>query len=254
MIVREDERGLLAIRQPDHARICGEMARAWGHGGFAAVRPLDPVAVAAAVHDDGWIEWEDAPRYNPRTRRPYTYVDIPIEQHLEIYRRGIARAVERGPYVGLLVSLHGALLYARFRRGEPGAAAFIEEQRALQDRLVREMSADPKLRPHCEPAVVEANRDLIFAWDALSLVLCLDDAFVETLSVPAGFAGERTELRLRRAGDAWTLDPYPFSRSPLTLSAGARPLPRSGFDGEPAMRRALAEARELRLEFELRAP
>nr|NIN11994.1 DUF3891 family protein [Gemmatimonadales bacterium]NIN49152.1 DUF3891 family protein [Gemmatimonadales bacterium]NIP06616.1 DUF3891 family protein [Gemmatimonadales bacterium]NIS66348.1 DUF3891 family protein [Gemmatimonadales bacterium] len=84
----------------------------------------------AAEHDNGWKEWEDTPRLNPQTLRPHSYSDIPVDQHLEIYRRGIERTARRDRYAGLMVSLHGSLLYSRYRSGQPGAAQFLAEQEA----------------------------------------------------------------------------------------------------------------------------
>src|SRR3972149_5401342 len=123
MIIRADDRGLMLIRQTEHARLCGEMARSWGNEHFEPVEPLERVAWAAAEHDNGWAEWEEAPRLNPETRWPCTYTDIPIDQHQEIYRRGIGRAIAHDRYAGLLVSLHGSLLSCRLRAGAPGRAS-----------------------------------------------------------------------------------------------------------------------------------
>lgn len=67
MIIRADEGGLTLIRQTEHARLCGDMARAWGIDGFEPVQPLEAVTWAAAEHDNGWAEWEDTPQLNPRT-------------------------------------------------------------------------------------------------------------------------------------------------------------------------------------------
>ncbi len=130
MIIRESARGLVLIRQTEHARLCGVMAQAWGNERFEPPRPLDAMRNAAAEHDNGWKEWEDTPRLNPQTLRPHSYSDIPVDQHLEIYRRGIERTARRDRYAGLMVSLHGSLLYSRYRSGQPGAAQFLAEQEA----------------------------------------------------------------------------------------------------------------------------
>lgn len=251
MIVREDD-GLLFIRQTEHARLCGVMARAWGDGGFEPARPAELVALAAAEHDNGWAEWEDAPRYNPETGLPYTYVDIPIEQHLEIYRRGIERAVRRHAYVGVLVSLHGSLLYSRFRPDQPGTSEFLAEQRELRDRLIdRLRAADPALRDHCSERVLRTNRDLLFGWDALSLFLCHGSAWLDAIEVPADYAGRRTEIRVEDAEAGLQLSPYPFRESPLELSIAARRTEATEFGDERAMQRALAEAEEAQLQVTL---
>ena len=55
MIIRRDGQDLLAITQPDHARLAGVFAEAWRDG-------AGPSLVAASHHhDDGWVDWEKAP-------------------------------------------------------------------------------------------------------------------------------------------------------------------------------------------------
>ena len=254
MIIRADAGGLTLIRQTEHARLCGEMARAWGNARFEAVRPLERVAWAAAEHDNGWAEWEERPQLNPETRRPYTYTDIPIAEHQEIYRRGIGRAIAHDPYAGLLVSLHGSLLYARFRAGQPGADEFLAEQRAVQERVLATVRAVSSLRLHCEEEAVAANRDLVFGWDALSLFLCHGVAWLEDLEVPCDYRGGRHRVAVGQRADRWVLDPYPFRTSPLALSAAARYTPRTAFADEAALRMALAQGEQVRLSFLIAAP
>lgn len=242
MIIRETAKGLTLIRQAEHARLCGVMAEAWGAGGFEAPQPREAVVLAAAEHDNGWKEWESTPRLNPETRRPFTYMDIPIDQHLAIYRRGIARALVLGAYAGLLVSLHGSLLYSRFRRGQPGATSFLAEQKALRERLTEELRRDPRYADHCDSEAVTANRDLLFGWDALSLFLCHGQAWEDHLDFPPSRGSERRPVGVEGGADRWTLQPYPF-RGPLTLSIYVTEIAAKGFEDEGALRAALTAAR-----------
>lgn len=253
MIIRADGRGLTLIRQTEHAHLCGEMTEAWGNEGFEPVRPLGAVALAAAEHDNGWAEWENTPRLNPETGRPYTYIDIPIDQHQEIYRRGITRVIARDRYAGLLVSFHGSSLYSRFRSGQPGAKEFLEEQRGVQHLLLDAMRVDSGLRAFCEERVVTTNRDLVFAWDTLSLFLCHDDAWMDFLVSPCDYSGGRTRMAVARQGDAWVLDPYPFRVTPLALFAKALRTDRTEFEDDADLRTALEDAEEVELAFTIRA-
>lgn len=253
MIIRADDRGLMLIRQTEHARLCGEMARSWGNEHFEPVEPLERVAWAAAEHDNGWAEWEEAPRLNPETRRPCTYTDIPIDQHQEIYRRGIGRAIAHDRYAGLLVSLHGSLLYSRFRSGQPGAQDFLEEQRSVQRRLVDAMRADPALRSFCEEPRLSTNRDLVFGWDTLSLFLCHGAAWLDYLELPADYHGRRVRVAVERRKEGWILDPYPFRTTPLVLSAAALRTERTHFAGESEFREALDASTKAGLDFVIEA-
>jgi hypothetical protein len=253
VIIRADDRGLTLIRQTEHARLCGEMARSWGNEQFAPVEPLDRVAWAAAEHDNGWAEWEEAPRLNAKTGRPYSYADIPIDQHREIYRRGIGRAIAHDRYVGLLVSLHGSLLYSRFRSGQPGAQDFLEEQQSVQRRLMDEMRTDPAVRSFCEEPRLSTNRDLVFGWDTLSLFLCHGTAWADQLELPGDYHGRRVRVAVARRKARWILDPYPFRITPLILSAAALRTERTRFADESELCEAFDAAEKVALDFEIDA-
>lgn len=238
MIIRDSERGLILIRQTEHARLSGVMAHAWGNDRFQPPEPRIPMILAAAEHDNGWHEWEDAPRLNPESRQPYSYIDIPVDQHLEIYRRGIARAVRRDPYVGLMVSLHGSLLYARFRAGQPGASGFLSEQEGLRGRLIHELAGDPGRAPYIRPDVLEANRDLLFGWDMLSLFISHGAAWQSAFVCPTDYDGNRAEVRVEGGGERWWLNPFPF-REPLKLSIAVTELDARSFAHQVALREEL---------------
>ncbi len=247
MIIRDSERGLTLIRQTEHARLCGVMAHAWGNDRFQPPEPRIPVIEAAAEHDNGWQEWEDAPRLNPESRQPYSYLDIPVDQHLEIYRRGIARAVSRDPYVGLIVSLHGSRLYARFRAGQPGATEFLSQQESLRDRLIQGLASDPGLEPYTRPDVLEVNRDLLFGWDVLSLLISHGAAWQSTVVCPTDYEGNRVEVTVGGGGERWQLNPFPF-REPLELSVAVAEIGAKSFADQEALREGLEGARRRKLE------
>jgi Protein of unknown function (DUF3891) len=61
MLLRKDGLDVIAIPQPSHAWLSGQMARAWGNRRFAAPTPYDEVCLAAGQHDIGWLDWEMRP-------------------------------------------------------------------------------------------------------------------------------------------------------------------------------------------------
>ncbi len=246
MIIRDSERGLTLIRQTEHARLCAVIARAWGNDRFQAPEPRAPMIQAAAEHDNGWQEWEDTPQLNPETRQPYSYIDIPVDQHLEIYRRGIARAVSRDPYAGLIVSLHGSLLYSRFRKGQPGAAQFLAQQEQLRDRLIRELTDDPSRRSYTRQPRLLVNRDMLFGWDVLSLFVSHGAAWRSTFVCPTDYEGNQAEVKVRGGGERWRLNPFPFAET-LELSISVTEIDAREFDDQKALRAALDGARRREL-------
>ena len=133
----------LCISQPEHARLAGAMAEAWGRPPFLPPVPRTEVLQAVAEHDNGWVEWEAAPGLDRAAGRPFHFTEMPVADHLVIWRRGAQRMLEQNPYAGLLVSMHGAALM-RFRL-DPAARTpevdraavrtFLGEQERLQAAL-----------------------------------------------------------------------------------------------------------------------
>jgi hypothetical protein len=71
MLLRKDGLDVIAIPQPCHAWLSGQMARAWGNEHFAAPMPYDEVCLAAGKDDIGWLDWETTPALDagPASRR-----------------------------------------------------------------------------------------------------------------------------------------------------------------------------------------
>src|SRR5687768_416692 len=100
----------MLVRQVDHQEQCGAIAAAWGNAAFARPEPYGPLAAAAAVHDEGWRAWEEAPLVG-EDGAPVDFPQIDRPTHVALYREAIAAAVARDPRTGLIVSLHGQGLY-----------------------------------------------------------------------------------------------------------------------------------------------
>jgi hypothetical protein len=185
MILRPDG---LGVPQTAHSALAGRLAEAWA---IDADLPAQDLRVAAAIHDLGWVEWEQDPR-------PVAFHELPGPEHAAIWTRGTDGAATFGRWVGLLVSLHCTRLMGwRQRAGNAGPEvdALVERERARQ----------ATLRDGLDDAVVERASDLIARWDGLSLGLC---------------GGK--DVR----GD---LDPWPFTADRLGLTVDARDLERGGW-------------------------
>src|ERR1700736_6085702 len=111
MILSTLDGQLQMIRQPDHAELSGELAEHWGNDGFDRPEPFEPMVLAAALHDNGWEEWDNGPKVNPGTRLPYQFTEMPVQEHLAFYWRGVERVIAKDRYSGLVVSMHCAGLY-----------------------------------------------------------------------------------------------------------------------------------------------
>jgi hypothetical protein len=141
--------GKVAVAQPAHAWISGQLARAWRD-----VHPREEVCLAAEQHDIPWIEWERDPSYDPQTGHPYTFMSLDMPAKLAMWRTGPDALLSQSRYAALLVSMHGSRLYKDLGRGA------VEAQiRATLDASDEE---------------IERNHRLIWTWDSMSLALLLD--------------------------------------------------------------------------------
>jgi hypothetical protein len=250
MLLREDERGWIAIGQPSHAWISGQLARAWGNGRFGNVEPFEAVCLAAEQHDGGWAERDLDPIYNPDTGRPRSFMEMPLETHLGIFTAGPTSLVSQSRYAALLVSMHGHRLYARrdLDRAAPEDAeairAFLAGQRDFQEELLASLGADPDQ--------VERNSLLIWTWDYVSLALCLGWATATAKGCPTARGAVDLELTPGPEPATVKLDPWPFAIRELTVRCEGRRLP-DRFRDEDEMRAAFGAAPWETLEFNLRA-
>src|SRR5271154_3730089 len=139
MLFRDQPSGALAISQPTHAWISGQILRAWD------VHLSETLQLAAEQHDIGWIDWETKPTFNPETGRPHLFREIGASTHAPMWTKGVERALGAwGAHVALLVSRHGGVIYRRYadrhRRVEADAEAarrFLETQAPIEAEWAR---------------------------------------------------------------------------------------------------------------------
>jgi hypothetical protein len=248
MLLRTDGNGVLAIAQPSHAWISGQLARAWGNERFPAPDPWEEVCLAAEQHDIGWAEWDREPARDPQTGLPYGFIEMPVPTHIELWTAGPRKLIAQSRYAALLVSMHGLRLYRRRdldQLSEADAArvrAYLDGERRFQGRLMA------SLRP--EKASVAQNSQLIWTWDFISLALCLDWAPRSIRDVPTNDEPVDLELRAVEAPGRLGLDPWPFGRERLVVRCEGRRL-EGPYETDNALRDALAAAPWETLEFEL---
>jgi Protein of unknown function (DUF3891) len=233
VLLRRDGDGVIAIGQPAHAWVSGQLARAWGNARFGAVEPYEDVCLAAEQHDAGMAAWEVRPTLNERTGLPRSFMELSLDEHLEIWWSAAPLVVSQSPYAAILVSMHGTALYERRDLARLSAEdadrvrAFLAGQRELQERLLAGLGAAPRL--------VGRNQRLIWTWDSLSLALLLDWPPFELERVPT--ADGEADVAVRDG----TLDPWPFAAPELTVRCEGRRLA-GPYEDEEAMRAALAAA------------
>jgi Protein of unknown function (DUF3891) len=268
MILQDHGDHLLVIRQTDHAVLSGYFAREWGSIFFARPDLFESFCLAAREHDNGWCEWELAPRVDPKTRVPYTFMSIPTEEHVSLYRRGIERLAKVDHYSALLASLHCAGLYDRSRATIPGYSAryvkstesqivneFLQHLKLQQLRFKADLRTNPATKSLAEDKSLERNVGVLEALDRLSLYFCLNSLAEATIdNVPMHVDRETVDWELRPLGDnSISLAPYPFRKNPLSVSILARRMPKRLYGDEPDFQRTLALAPYFAVNFTLHA-
>ncbi len=260
MLLRDDGDAVVAIPQPAHAWLSGQLARAWGNARFAAPSPFEEVCLAAEQHDIGWLTWEAKPAVDAGSGRPKTFMQVGPEIHTSLWRDGVRRAGIYGRYAALLVSLHADTIYGRFFRFDKAppeqarlVRAFLDEQHAFQQATIASLRADPLTAADVEDGVVDRNRLTIAALDWMSLHVCwgVKDE-VRIPEVPVAGA-ERIEIFLRpgAAPEEIVVDPWPFRPERLAVRAEGRRL--SGrYADDASLRTALGRAAPVPIRANLR--
>ncbi len=246
MLLRRDEEGVLAIGQASHAWLSGQLARAWGNEQFSSPEPHEEVCLAADQHDVGMAAWDLEPGFDPDTGLPYSFMEMPLAVHLDLWLQGPRRLVSQSAYAAVLVSMHGWRLYARrdLDRSPPEEAeairGFLDAQRRLQDDLISNLRQQQGAAPGTDPEVLERNSLLLWTWDYLSLALCLGWDPATAKGAPS--RDGQVDLEVRSAsGGSFRLEPWPFAADAVTVRCEGRRLPERFRDGAE-MRLGLTQA------------
>ncbi len=219
------------IMQPDHARLAGRCAEAWGAPAFTRLEPHAELIAAIDRHDDGWAAWEQELQVESDSGRPRQFVEMPVEQSLEIWTRSIESAASVGYLAGYVVSGHFSALLERFSARWQGSAkdellarGFLDRQAALREVwLSRWLAQKPGM--HTEALAGQALEYLQF-FDVLSLWLCCGERSApESFQPPDGPAITMTPLTRRE----YKVSPWPFLATHLELEIPGREVPAAHF-------------------------
>jgi hypothetical protein len=229
MMYREENGRVLAISQPAHAWISGQlMAR-------VTPAPDEPLRLAAELHDLGWLDWEREPEFDADAGRPPTFREVAGARHTAMWTLGVERALAAwGPHLALMVSRHGGRIYRKFGLYAGGP----EEKAAIHAYL--DAQAPREAAWAAALGLDAAELDRRSAWvafsDALSLAVCGNLAPPIPLELPGA------ELKLTQAAPYdLRLDPWPFAGGAFVIEGEGRPMPESGrFADEAQMRAWLA--------------
>jgi hypothetical protein len=241
----KSETGWWLITHPDHARLAGAFARAWGNKLFRKPEPRDRVLYGIAAHDDGWAARDAQPSIT-REGKPSAFStelvgqysafeEIDLAEYLAVRERAVRMIAEDDPYAGLLIAKHTYnLLTAHADRSTIAAEQlpllddFLESQRRYQRQLLDRIVADETLSAeHKDAETIEEHFRLLQACDNLSLLTCVAyDKPADLLHPLALNGGGAAEVRVETLGPRhFRLSPWPFAELELAFSCPARQVP-----------------------------
>lgn len=242
MLRLESKTGWWLVTHPDHARLAGAFAEAWGNDRFPPPEPRTHVLLGIGCHDDGWIARDAQPQIT-RQGKPSAFStelvgkysafeEIDLDDYLAVRDRAVRLIAEKDAYAALLVSMHTYnLLTERADRTTirpdqlPLLDAFLRSQTELQQRLLAQIRSGTVFREEetSEPRIRDHFR-LLQATDNLSLLSCVGYTHPATLLHPLPQRdGSYTQIQVQPQGDRrFQLSPYPFTRTPLAFEFPAR--------------------------------
>lgn len=247
MIFQWRDGRVLAIAQPDHARLAGAMAEAWGNERAFRPEPWKPVEVATARHDDGWSEWEKAPTLRT-DGTPTDFITISMEDRIEIFERCVD-LIDDDRHAAVLVSMHVIGLF--LGRMEPKRNKMIDnlqgEMRKKADDFIASQHAWQKQAMEgLDLKNLMLQYRLLETFDRLSLAFCMQP--LERISnlvfdyVPLEPGNPVSKITLNVTDGRIVLDPYPFREDQLEMSVEGSLLDGANFEDVESFRKALSDA------------
>jgi hypothetical protein len=267
MLRMESETGWWLIRHPDHARLAGDFAAAWGNELFRRPEPRARVLYGIAVHDDGWAARDAHPSITLQGKpsafsselvgKYSAFEEIDLAEYLAVRDRAVRIIAQKDPYAGLLISMHTYnLLTAHADRTTIAAEgltlldAFLSDQRTYQTELQAAISADPTLKPleKSEQTILEHFR-LLQACDNLSLLSCVAyDRPAHLLHPLPVKDGSAVEVKVFPVSPRhFRLSPWPFAESMLPFQFAAKHVEGHVFGSSAELEKAYSATEEMHL-------
>ena len=204
------------IRQPDHARLSGDLARHFAIGGMPPI--TEEILQGISLHDEGWAPFDSGrerlqasgAQYSAEgvavgaDGKPLSFLEITPGDFLRAWRDSIAAAERVAPIAALIVSGHfcrlgeGGVEAGRYAPAETKQVRqFLREEEVRRERLSRLETRTP--------AEIEYWTDVLQFCDLLSLYLCCGSE--ENVRFPQRVASQGATVELRVQDGTMRLSP-----------------------------------------------
>ncbi|KAA6457599.1 DUF3891 family protein [Acidobacteria bacterium AB60] len=262
MLRVESETGWWLTTHPDHARLAGSFAAAWGSEVFRRPEPRTRVLYAISAHDDGWADRDAHPTIT-RQGKPSAFStelvgkysafeEIDLVDYLAVRERAVRLIASTDPYAALLIAMHTYdLLSERADRStisQEGLTLlddFLSRQRVYQDELWDYIAADETLiNEQKKRETIREHFRLLQACDNLSLLSCVGFDRPASLLHPLPLkGGGSAEVTVHPLGPrSFRLSPWPFAQKELTFAFPARHVTGRTFESSAKLEQAFLAA------------
>ena len=241
----------LLIPQIEHAHLSGALAGLWGDASLSALDPLPEVVQAVTHHDDGWADWDAAPDVDRASGRPLSFVEMPLEVAIDIWRRSIYLACSRGYLAAHMVSNHFTTLLQNAsprwsndpRQFQTSRQVLDEQSEHRESWLAQWQQPRPTVRTR---KMAETALKYLQFFDALSLWFCgAPRREPQSFDSPEGYDLSIVPLGANR----FTLRPWPLSVGQLSHTVQARRIPVGRYASREALAAGPSEAAEIAFEL-----
>lgn len=253
MIRAETKDFWLLVTHPDHARLAGEFADAWGNDYFAPPGLFDSIRFAVYHHDDGWIERDAHPCLTPEGKpEGFTralvgaysaFEEIDLPSYLQVRGEATKAVAHHDPVAGIIVSMHTVNLLTE----QADLATIRPEHRLAHSDFVaaqREWQQSEQERLGVSPGDLQRGFEFLQVCDNLSLVACA--GYEQPLGLRHQHPdreGRLHKLECQPQGETgFQITPWPFRNLEERFPLPFRRIPKSAITDLESYRQAFRSA------------
>ena len=225
MIVNYTEDGWSIVLQRSHGLLAGQICAHWKKN-RQPVRWVETM-IATTEHDDvsNELEADDLLNENggPKNFKTNKFNSADCDSLL-------ARAIEKGLYVALLISRHMLFLY----ESDPAAKSYCKNLKELEKKWIKQAGTTAK--------EISESYELLEFCDAMSLLICqgLQQPEQRRIEISNGPDGVTYTLSEAKNGDL-IVSPWPFEQDSITVNYEARNVNQLSFKDAAEFRKILQD-------------
>ena len=235
------------IMQAEHARMSGQLARAFGNMQFESLHPQALMERIVAHHDEGWLEVDARQVRDPHTSLPYHLTQTPTQDLVQTSAGSPTFNEKHHAFCGIISSMHTyGLFHGRYGLSDmiyidrinpavrPQVEAMLQGELARQARLKAQLAQDSATAEWADDKFLFHHYKLLQFFDTLSLYFHTTHPTMrgeaQFKNVPLTLGNDVT-LTIKPTGDgAYAMLPFPFTGERVETNVEGRYTMKFGAD------------------------